>query len=261
MMNPLFLDRKVHRKVRMRRRKLKEPGLWARDPKSGAIEMKKWSTAFFVSLVIVSPAWADSLTISGSGVNWNTNNPSPTFTVQIANPTGSAVSLYSWQLGLVIAPESGASGSVQFATTAIPGTDYVMAGNSSGLSPSLSLPSTSIPIVSDSTPSNVGSSLPANSTFNLLDLTFSASSGAKGIFDVYAVPLNALGTAGSGWYGADFNPQSFANVPSTGGNVLLGDVVLFQPQGGVAEPSSIVLLIAGCAGLLAARQVRRVRAA
>jgi hypothetical protein len=226
--------------------------------------MKKWLAALFLSLVIVSPAWADSLTISGSDVNWTTNNSSPTFTVQIANPTGTAQSLYAWQLGFFVAadtsgPNAG-TGTVNFATEALPTNNYVMAGNSTGLFPSAPLPSTSIPIVADATPDNTGSILALGSSFNLLNLTFNATPGAKGVFDIYAMPLSINQTSGSGWYSSDFNGQGFGNVSTTGGPTLLGQLTLIQPFS-VPEPNSIILLVTGCAGLLAYRRVRRARAA
>jgi hypothetical protein len=120
----------------------------------------------------------------------------------------------------------------------------------------------SIPYITDYSPSGTASTLGSNSSFNLLDLTFTATSGAKGVFDVYAVPLGDGGATGSGWIEGppNFSTVPFAGFPQNGDNLLLGTLTLLQGQGGtVPEPSSIVLLLIGCAGVLVYRRARRAR--
>jgi hypothetical protein len=232
--------------------------------------MKKWLGGILLSIAFIQPARADSLTISGANQTWDTSGPSPTFTVGISNPTASPVDLYAWQLGLMIAADPSnlnPGGTVTFASATIPTANYVLAGNSYGLLPNpITLGTDTIPFITDFSPTGTASTLPSNSSFNLLDLTFTASKGATGVFDVFALPLGDGGASGSGWtkLTTDFTTVGFDGFPQNGGNLLLGTLTLFQPQGGggsIPEPSSIVMLIAGCAGVLVYRRVRRARAA
>jgi hypothetical protein len=112
--------------------------------------MKPFLLAVFVLASLSFPAQAFDLRISGEDQTWTGSGTSPTFTVGIENNgvTGSDY-LAGWSLGLSIAPESGAVGSLSFATVSLP-SNYLLDGNSEvqsgfGFIPSNpSLPATSI---------------------------------------------------------------------------------------------------------------------
>ncbi|MFI5001170.1 MAG: hypothetical protein ACHQK9_14940 [Reyranellales bacterium] len=216
--------------------------------------------AVLLAVAFASPARADSLTISGQNLSWGGSGVSPTFTVGIENLTSPATDqLFAWQLGLLIVPEASATGTLKFLTATLP-SNYVLAGKTTtGLLPAFSGPSTSIsPFIGDATSDPTGVVVPASGD-NLLAVTFTASSNAKGFFDIFAVPLVVPGAPASTWFDQNFNQRDFANVPSTGGNVQIGTMDIGQAS--IPEPQSVVLLISGVLTLVAYRLVRRGRVA
>jgi hypothetical protein len=218
--------------------------------------MKRCVAAVLLAVAFVSPARADSLTISGQNLSWGGSGVSPTFTVGIENLTSPATDqLFAWQLGLLIVPEASATGTLKFLTATLP-SNYVLAGKTTtGLLPAFSGPSTSIsPFIGDATSDPTGVVVPASGD-NLLAVTFTASSNAKGFFDIFAVP----GVQASTWFDQNFNQRDFANVPSTGGNVQIGTMDIGQAS--IPEPQSVVLLLSGLLTLVAYRLVRRRRVA
>lgn len=73
--------------------------------------MNRYFAAVLFVFVLVAPAKAASLTISGSlqpNVPWNGTSASPTFTVGIQNPGNVTNSVIGWQLGLTIVAQGGA---------------------------------------------------------------------------------------------------------------------------------------------------------
>jgi len=216
--------------------------------------MTKCFAAVLLVFAVVPSARGSSLTISAGTLKWGGTGASPTYTIGIQNPTNTAQVLYAWQLGLAIVPEAGATGGIQFASAALPG-NYVFTSappgtTTTGLLPAFSGPGASIPLIGDATNINQGVTLAAGSSYNILALTFTASQGTKGIFDIEAMPVGLA--SGSGWYSSDFNAQGF-------GGANLGPVTV--GQGSIPEPRSVVLLIIGLLTLLACRLVRRGRVA
>jgi hypothetical protein len=146
----------------------------------------------------------------------------------------------AWNVQLEILPLSGASGTMTFhdpasSSSSPPPPSYIFSGNGVGIDVS-----------------NGGSTLTANDFFdpgagpgvavpgspgaNLLQLQFSASSNASGLFGIFAVE-----GPGSTWLDPNLNTFVFTNVPDGTGTVRIGEVLLAQGQS-VPEPSSLVLL-------------------
>ncbi len=185
---------------------------------------------FVVGLAGTSQAW--QLTLTGQHLVWNPAAPSPTHVVGIENLESSTDPLFAWSLGLQIVPDPTATGTVQFASTTIPG-DYLLAGRSGGLVPAFAGPATSISPMGDSDDLFEGVVVPETGK-NLLATTFVASPDALGLFYIFAVPDPF---AGANWFSDDFqNAQAFANVPFTGGPVLIGSINV------VPEPSALLLI-------------------
>lgn len=213
----------------------------------------RWSALLLLLLLALAPAArADFLTLSGEDLSYNPlSDPSPTFVVGINNPTGTTTPLVAWSLGLEIVATPGATGTLQFATATLP-TNYLLDGRSGGLTPPFSGPTTSIMPIGDNDSQFTGVVVPTSGD-NLLATTFTASSGASGVFQIFAVPDP---TTGSYWFSTDFtNVRGFANVPFGGGPVLLGDITLVNA---VPEPGSAALmLVGGSLVLILARRTRR----
>ena len=79
-----------------------------------------------------------------------------------------------------------------------------------------------------------GAAVPGSPGASLLDLTFLASSGASGVFGIYALEGAAL----TQWTDANVTTQFFTNVPDGTGRVRIGEVVITQA---IPEPSGLVL--------------------
>jgi hypothetical protein len=225
--------------------------------------MKKCLLAFLLLTVMALPARADSLTISGQNLSWTGSGSSPTFTVAIENPGGGVTdTLAGWQLGLSIAAQSGATGSLSFATATLPA-NYLLNGNSevqNGMSfipNDPVLPATSIPAIADVIATVTGVTVPAAGD-NLLALTFSAAAGTTGVFDIYATAPTSSFATGSYWLDASFNNENFAQLSTGGGELLLGQITI-TPSTVIPEPQSVVLLVSGLAGAVGFYRRRRVR--
>jgi len=216
--------------------------------------MKKSLAAVLLIFALVAPARAGSLTISGSlqpPAAWDGTSASPTFTVAVQNPVGAVtVPVIGWSLGLSIVPEAGAVGTVSFASATVPA-NYLFATDSGGISIP-PLPATSI--LAFDTATDNGVVVPATGD-NLLALTFSATSGTSGKFQI-----EALGdpNTGSYWIPNDgvFAATAFGNVPFGTNLVSLG-VLTVTTAAVVPEPQSAVMLISALVTLLAYRCVRR----
>lgn len=87
----------------------------------------------------------------------------------------------------------------------------------------------------------------AGQSYNLANLTFTASGDAQGTWTLYAVNQ---GSTISNWFDDFGNPTTFGNTPSTAGSSLtLGTITA------VPEPASLTLaLAAGTVGLLGLRR-------
>jgi hypothetical protein len=88
----------------------------------------------------------------------------------------------------------------------------------------------------------LGTPVPGSPGANLLQMDFSASSSASGLFGIYAVE----GVANTQWTDANFTTQLFANVPDGTGSVLIGEVMVSSAESpAVPEPSSLTLFCLG----------------
>ncbi len=213
-----------------------------------------WILAVLLALAGASPSKAAFLTLTtNENLTWSSlADPSPTFTVGIgnSNPSQSGL-LFGWSLGLKIVAENGATGSIQFLTATIPTSNYILNNDSLGLTPALTLPSATIQTISDVNMNGTGVSV-ATSGDNLLSLTFKASTGTTGVFQIEAI---GDGITGSNWFSSDFMAQDYANVPFNTPGVVLGTVTIPAAMGAVPEPSTalLVLLAAGPMAWLARR--------
>jgi hypothetical protein len=210
--------------------------------------MKKFVLAVLFTTAPILPARAWDLSISGQSLTWNGSGTSPTFTVGIENNgvTGTDY-LAGWSLGLTIAPEAGAVGTLSFATASLP-SNYLLNGNSEvqsgfGFIPSdPNLPATSILPIADVT-LNGGVTVP-NSGDNLLALTFVAGPGTtSGVFDVFAMTDPGLTLSYWAENNSDFTSESFGNFTTGSDEVLLGTVTIGVAS--VPEPNSGLVFFCG----------------
>jgi hypothetical protein len=210
---------------------------------------------FFVALFVLTmaaPARAGLVLGTGQNLSWNTSTQStPTFTVSVQNPGGAVTDpVTAWQLGLAIAPESGATGSVSFAMFAQP-SSYLLNGDSFGIVAGVA--TSPVQLVVSDLATDSGVVVPASGA-NLVALTFSASPGTTGKFDIvtYGDPLQ-----GSNWISGNdpsATPVAFDNVPFPpngfpGAQVTLGILTVTQ-SGAVPEPQSALLLLWGASVLV-----------
>ncbi len=192
------------------------------------------------------------LSLAGTSVNWSSPSAtSPTMVVTVLNPNGDEPDpVVAWSLGLAVSGEAGSVGTVKFAGYSTP-SNYLFSLDpnvSGGISTTTSLPSSSIGSITDIANDN-GVAVPSAGA-NLLALTFSATSNAYGVFDVFAVPYDGV-SQGSYWLDGNtsstgYPPISFLNAPQGGGNLLLGTITIPPPiTGATPEPGTIVLLGTG----------------
>jgi PEP-CTERM motif len=201
-----------------------------------------------------------------AGVMLGTSNPPATpLTMTVGTTSGpmfvNVVSnnapndiMAAWQFGLEIVPNAGATGTLTFQdppTGMAPNPpNYIFGSNGLGIAVPSNTGSSSDPV--NDFYSVIGSGVVVPATFsNLLQMDFSASSGASGLFGIYAVE----GAANTVWSDPSFTTQFFSNVPDGTGTVLIGDV-LVQPAAGVGvpEPSTLALLALGSITLAGWRQ-------
>lgn len=222
--------------------------------------MKRCLFAAMTFLALVSPVWAnDALTISGQSLNWNpTSQSSPQFTVGIEN-VGDTDLLIAWSVQLEIVPVGSASG-LSFASVTMPTTNYLLGSNSDGFVGTIGTGGSSL-YAFDSVYTEGPVSVPASGD-NLLSATFSAASGAQGVFNIEAVPDPYTG---SYWYSSNsgettFVQYAFANVPfgTNDPPVVIGQVSLTSGSS-IPEPQSVWLVVSGLATLATYKGIRQIR--
>ena len=224
-----------------------------------------FSILLFAAASVSAHAGGVGLSLTGTSVNWSSPSAaSPTFLVGVLNPSGGEPDpVIGWSLGLAVAGAAGSVGTVQFATATQPVSNYLYSYDSAGsvgISTTTTFPASSIGTISDIANDN-GIAVPSAGA-NLLALTFTATSNAYGVFDVFAVPYDGVSN-GSYWTdGNDGNtgypPHDFLNVPSTGGNVLLGTITIPPPTGAATpEPGTIALVGTGMLALAGFCRLRR----
>jgi hypothetical protein len=203
-----------------------------------------------------------------ASVTLSTSNPPGTPLTMTAGTTSGAmfVDVYSnnppqdvmaaWNFQIEIAPEAGAAGTLTFqdpATGTPPNPpNYVFGSNGLGI---VATNSGKVLSANDFFDPSVGPGVPVPGApgANLLQMDFSASSNASGLFGIYADE----GVATTQWTDSSFTTQLFANVPDGTGTVLIGEVMVspagFQP---VPEPSSLALFLLGGAALVGYKRRR-----
>lgn len=146
--------------------------------------------------------------------------------------------LAAWNFQLQMLPDAGATGTLVFedpttgAASNPPGYLFgadglgIVANNSGNL---LDANDFFSPVAAPGMP------VPGAPGTNLLQVVFSASPDAAGLFGIYAVQGAAL----TQWTDSEFNTRLFSNVPDGAGIVRIGEVQILQA---VPEPLSIILL-------------------
>ncbi len=149
---------------------------------------------------------------------------SDTFLVDVTN-TVSPDFLAGWQVELVIIP-LGATGSLTFNTglTGKPDDNYLFNGLSTIGGPSF--PEADRLVDFEATFPFATVSVPAAPGANLLKTAFDASTDAFGTFGIFAVS----GLGHSEWTDDKINARDYANLPSPGGNVEIGRVIIPEPS-------------------------------
>ncbi len=177
--------------------------------------MKRVFTPVFALIALAGQASAGptvSLTISGpaSPLSWDGTGTSPTFNVAVANPVGDVTDMVvGWSLGLSIVRDTG-TGTLSFDTATIP-SNYVFASDSSPLMFTVPAPAPTQLLVNGVASDN-GVVVPESGT-NLLALTFSATAGTSGKFEVMAFGDPNTGSYWTPVAGGTFPSTAFGNVP------------------------------------------------
>lgn len=144
----------------------------------------------------------------------------------------------AWQFVLVIAPEAGATGNLLFQNSAMP-SNYIFDSHNLGIVTSIS--NNGSQLSANDFDANFGTVVPGTPGANLLQVDVLASANASGHFGIFAVP----GLANTVWTDSTFTTQLFSNVPASGPNVLIGDVLVQPSSSAVPEPSSMTLFALG----------------
>jgi hypothetical protein len=216
--------------------------------------MRRFVIAGVLGLLIVAPARGANLSLgTGETLTWNTTTQpiSPTFNVSVQNPGGAVTDpVIAWALGLGIAPEAGAMGTVSFANFSQP-MNYLLATDTSGIVSGVA--TSPVQLLVNDVATDTGVVVPSGGA-NLVALTFSATAGAKGTFDIVTYGDR---TQGSNWVSGNdpnLNTVPFENVPFPttfpGPPVTLGTLTLIQQGSTVPEPNSALLLLCGSGGAL-----------
>ena len=195
--------------------------------------------------LIASPACAEIILAtdypSGSPLAMNSGSNSSNMTASVFDSTaGSATvdNLTGYQVRLQIVPQGGSVGTVTFATpttgTAAAPANYVLAGANFGIATTNS--SSSLFFFDFNFPFSGGVDVPQTPGKNLLAMTFTASAGALGLFDIMAVP-NVPNTEWTDNSQPIQLRRTFGNVPDGGGLVVIGQVDVTA----IPEPSAFAL--------------------
>jgi len=201
-------------------------------------------TCSVLVLAMIQAAQAGDLRLVGQEVHWTDPlGASPTFLVGIENATATADPLLGWQLGLQIVPDAGATGSLWFESAGEP-PDYLLAGRSMGIMPPFGGGSATLGPLGDVDSDFLGVIVPTTGA-SLLEVTFGATPDAQGQFQVAAISDLFSGSNWISWDFLDGVTREFANVPFSGGPVVIGSVFVGGQVQAVPEPGGLALLLLG----------------
>lgn len=183
-------------------------------------------------LLATNVAHAAGLSITAADLTWTPaiqGTPSPFMEIEVLNDAETDL-LGGWTLDLALQQVSG-TGTLQFnsRSIAVLGTDYILSGNSSGLSGSIT--SSSIFAFDFDPGPIIGVTVPASGKY-LLAIDFTRV--GFGEWDLVAKP------GFTGWSDQLSNDREFTNVPFSGSNpVVLGSIMV------VPEPATLSLGLLG----------------
>lgn len=167
--------------------------------------------------------------------------------------TGSPNDMADWQFRLVIIADVGSTGGLTFQTPGIGNStppnppSYIFGNHGAGISATVGSGGTQLD--ANDFDNNLGTSISGSA--NLLQVSFTATSSASGVFGIYAVRGSARTLWDDGL--STNNPQFFSNVPNGSGTVRIGEVSV-QTTGPVTPapaPSGLTLIILGVITLIA----------
>jgi hypothetical protein len=138
-----------------------------------------------------------------------------------------------WQFRLVIAPDAGTIGSLQFNAGAKP-SPYVFDGVGNLGAPSATVGGV-FSALDTAIPTNVGVQIPTAPAANLQLVTFTPSPDANGTFGIYAKD-----SSDTFWIDANGQSRQFNNIPNGAGMVRIADV-LVSPLGDINRDGQVTV--------------------
>ncbi len=176
---------------------------------------------------------------------------SPYYTLTIS-PDGTLEpsSLWAFSVALAIVPTANATGTLSVGDRSVPDTDPLFDGNYElPFAPIYELGGASvIPVEYAEFPVN----WLVPDTRNAVDIAFT-SQDAQGVFEIWARP--DFGDIGITYYFSGWDDYHFTNIPSGGGDVLLGTLNVSA----IPEPSSLTAWALLGSGLVGFAKIRRRR--
>ena len=195
----------------------------------------------------LQPLQAGIVLVGFGTVNWNRSaqplaSPSIDFGINIDGNNAVSNTLNSFNLGLFIVPQAGATGAIAFTAATAPSSSPVFTAfdNLNSTQPSLGV--TAVTGINSG-----GVDFVLTGPRNLFGIQLTTANSAVGRFDIFAVPefSNYFSTT-------QFDGLKYGNAP-TGPNVLLGTIFVTA----VPEPGSILFLAIAIAWLGSVRLGRR----
>ncbi len=205
---------------------------------------------------------ADSFSIVGENINWDSMSQSPlNYLIGIDNPNGSSELLFLWELNLSIVPASPqTTGDITIINAYQPTHDYLLEDRNLGIISTFSGPANSIFQIGDFDNPPLGSpagvSVPSSGKY-LLEMDLQAENNAQGLFNIIVQPsllsppdqtLLSYWCTEEDFLADPINLREFDNLPFASPSPIIIGTVMVQ---NVPEPSSITILSFGIAVLIA----------